>query len=326
MEDKLNILLFNFPNGALMPSELWEHYKSDEAVVIDNYETPLEASEHLSQVEEVIFIFLAKDKQDLSQVKLLLKRFKPKINAKKLRPIALLKDYNRDAVSVLKKLGCDEVYNHQLSTQRLIEAINKHHEEFLFNDPEIDEIEGLEDREDLEQDLELTLSGDGQNSDEITTIHAVTDTSQDDSIHYKAMEHPKLGGINLESGRMEINVSEEVPENSQFFLEHFDSNELEFEIKTEDALKLDEGQTIEVQIVFLYDRCRVEIIVEGQIDAVNTENSTSSIVAVSLKDDESLKLEQFMALYQKRQGQIKEFMELAKEGVLYNPFKKGEIA
>ena len=125
---------------------------------------------------------------------------------------------------------------------------------------------------------------------------------------------------------MEINVSEDLPDSSEFFLEHFDSNELEFEIKTEDALSLERGQNIELQIVFVYDRCRVEIMVEGQIDDIMTENAESSIVALHLLDDESLKLEQFMALYQKRQSQIKEFMEVAKEGVLYNPFKKGEIA
>ncbi|MAZ47094.1 MAG: hypothetical protein CME65_00935 [Halobacteriovoraceae bacterium] len=315
MEEKLNILLFNFPSGATLPSELSEHYKNNEDATIETYETPLEASEFLNQAEQAIFIFIAKDNQDLSQVKLLLKRFKNKITNKNLRPIALIKNYNRDAVSVLKRLGCDEVYNHQLSTQRLIESIDKIHGEFLFNDPEIDEIEGLAEREQLSSEM-----------DELTRIRNVTETNVDDSLHYKALEHPKLGGISLESGRMEINVSEDLPDNSEFFLEHFDSNELEFEIKTEDALALERGQNIELQIVFVYDRCRVEIMVEGQIDDILTENAESSIVALHLLDDESLKLEQFMALYQKRQSQIKEFMEVAKEGVLYNPFKKGEIA
>ncbi len=121
---------------------------------------------------------------------------------------------------------------------------------------------------------------------------------------------------------MELNISQDLPQNSQFFLEHFDSNELEFEVKTEQAIGLAEDEDIEVQIVFLYDRCRVELLIAGKIQNISAENDISTIVTVDLSQDESLKLEQFMALYQKRQAQISEFMEMAKGLEDYSSSKK----
>lgn len=333
MNAQLNVLLFNFTEGALLPIELQEHFNAHESIAFHQLNTPLEASVCLQQNEHTVFIFISKDNQDLSQIKLLLKRFKKKVAENKIRPVAILGDYNQDNFSVLKKLACHDIFNFKVSAENLIEIIEDTEDTLLLNDPELSAVEGFEDE---------VATFNHQSSDEIDaensylingfldetaapkqTVSSVTDVSENEDLHQKAMEHPNLGGISLESGKMELQISEVLPEDTQLVLEHFSADELEFEVKSSEVVDLKEGDKIDMQVVFVYDRCRVEVMVDGTITGIQQENEASSIVSLNLSQDESLKLEQFMALFQKRQTQIQEFMEVAQKGILYSPSSKG---
>lgn len=318
MTEQTSILFFNFNSDAMLPREITEHFSDDEGFNFNSLDTPLEASDYLNQTKACLFLFLVNDKQDLSQISLLLKRFKSKISSGKLKPVAILKDYSRESVAILKRYGCSDFYNFKVSAERLIESIEGFDEDLLMNDPEMEMLDIFE------EEIPGAQKFEAPNAEIIgsSRIESVTDTLEDDTFHYQALEHPKIGGVNLESGRMELNISQDLPQNSQFFLEHFDSNELEFEVKTEQAIGLAEDEDIEVQIVFLYDRCRVELLIAGKIQSISAENDVSTIVTVDLSQDESLKLEQFMALYQKRQAQISDFMEMAKGLEDYSSSKK----
>ena len=82
------------------------------------------------------------------------------------------------------------------------------------------------------------------------------------------------------------------------------------ELITED--NFNENDNLELNIVFKYNRCKVELLLDGKIEGVEKTSETGCVLTVKLSNDESISLENFMSLYQQRQKSIDDFMILAK--------------
>lgn len=73
------------------------------------------------------------------------------------------------------------------------------------------------------------------------------------------------------------------------------------------------GDRIKLRVVFEYDNCKVDLMIDGTIEHIEkTDLPSVSMLNMNLSSSESLSLENFMLLYQKKQDSINEFMSLAK--------------
>lgn len=73
------------------------------------------------------------------------------------------------------------------------------------------------------------------------------------------------------------------------------------------------GDKLKLNVVFEYENCKVDITLNGVIEHIEkTDFPETSMLNMNLSCEESLTLENFMVLYQKKQDSIDEFMTLAK--------------
>ena len=317
---QLSVLFFNFNARSVLVDEIKQHFAQHEDILLASSNMPLEASAHLQDHAHTVFIFVSSNEQELSQIKLLLKRFDQSIRKNNIRPIAILNKALENEEASLKSLGCQHIFNFQISSEQLIDIIENVEDALILEDPEL---------ADLAEDLEGIMGSsqtktEQEKNDEVAVISSVTEVTKDEQIQ---LEKSSLGDISLESGTLSMQMASDdngIEPNSELRIEHFEAQELEFQVKSELSHQLSIGDKVDVQVAFVYDRCKVEILVDGIITEMEHTETDSSLVSVQLSQDESQKLEQFMALYQKRQTQIHEFMELAKDGILYSPSKKRE--
>ena len=101
-------------------------------------------------------------------------------------------------------------------------------------------------------------------------------------------------------------------ENLTLKLEHFDENSLDLEISTSDSYLYNSGDQIELNIIFEYNRCKIELLLDGTIETIELNSPETSSLCIKLTMNEQENLERFMALYSQRQKSIDDFMMLAR--------------
>lgn len=115
--------------------------------------------------------------------------------------------------------------------------------------------------------------------------------------------------INLDSGDLVVSISNTESSTDNCLIEAVEDNEIELSLSAEVSFAID--QQVEVTVLFRYDKCKVELALEG-IVAENEQTGATQSLLLRIPEDSAKNLDQFMALYQKRQKNIHEFFTLAK--------------
>lgn len=131
-------------------------------------------------------------------------------------------------------------------------------------------------------------------------------------IHQSNQENqPTAKTFDLPKSVLAVNVESRPGTSVNCLLDSFEENNLLVEIDgINDYLP---GDRIKLNVIFEYESCKIDL----QLDAVvgyieETDLPQISMLNVNLSDDESISLENFMILYDKKQQKINEFMLLAK--------------
>jgi len=119
-----------------------------------------------------------------------------------------------------------------------------------------------------------------------------------------------IGKINLESGDIDLTVNSSKGTLTGCTLEDFVEDEVTIQMNKSSNVEV--GETIEVVVIFKYNRCKIEIELNGDISDIECSETGVKFATIALHHVESTSLENFLSLYEQRQQSINDFMLLAK--------------
>ena len=116
------------------------------------------------------------------------------------------------------------------------------------------------------------------------------------------------GFLNLEQGTLDIAPS--FGRNIDCCFDGFFEDEITLDIQGHVEVNINDPVSLFVK--FVYDKCKVEIELDGKINEIERYETNSRFVTIALDKSCSDQRDYFMSLYEMRQRSINEFMELAK--------------
>lgn len=126
-------------------------------------------------------------------------------------------------------------------------------------------------------------------------------------------ENSEVCNLNLQDGRVETDISTSKGKNNfSCKIDNFESDNIVLEV--EGICDLEPGDHLSLEIKFLYNKCKVEIELDGTVEDYQTSSNLeeSTFLTIKLSQSEEEKLNYFMSLYEQRQKSINDYMKLAK--------------
>ena len=277
---------------------------SIEIKTIESVESAFSYVRDIKSNEKHVLIFRVNGKAELAAAIAVLKASKGLIENKRLRPVALLTEESIQVEEMLVLHGCRDIYSSSVDIGKLLKKLNYWFKSY-FASPD------TEDEED--EDFIFGSSKDlGQEVDRIFKSH-VGELPEETRIKMDSFIGSKkelVNGINMESGVLETQLKMAGVEHSHTcVLDYFGENMIDLEIFSRDDIPAD-GE-VNVTIRFVYDGCSVDISTKGSIESYEEVDEGNYMLNVKLQKDESAKIENFMALFQKRQDEVLQFIREA---------------
>ena len=278
MSMKAKIIFFNFSSSDELRLKLEKSLVFPKKVEVICTANPNIVLKVLKANPQTIFIFSALTTSGSTLVESVLIEYS-KLKNGGVFSIGVTSAGNIAEADALKSLGVNYVFTEETPLDMISMHLNKRIELFLDNEKS--------------REHKVTIKADSQN----------------ENLEQKVPSHLASEQINLESGKMTLKTKEE---NLTLKLEHFDENSLDLEISTSDSYLYNSGDQIELNIIFEYNRCKIELLLDGTIETIELNSPETSSLCIKLTMNEQENLERFMALYSQRQKSIDDFMMLAR--------------
>lgn len=275
---KAKIIFFNFSSSDELRLKLEKSLVFPKKVEVICTANPNIVLKVLKANPQTIFIFSALTTSGSTLVESVLIEYS-KLKNGGVFSIGVTSAGNIAEADALKSLGVNYVFTEETPLDMISMHLNKRIELFLDNEKS--------------REHKVTIKADSQN----------------ENLEQKVPSHLASEQINLESGKMTLKTKEE---NLTLKLEHFDENSLDLEISTSDSYLYNSGDQIELNIIFEYNRCKIELLLDGTIETIELNSPETSSLCIKLTMNEQENLERFMALYSQRQKSIDDFMMLAR--------------
>jgi hypothetical protein len=150
-------------------------------------------------------------------------------------------------------------------------------------------------------------------SEENKKVVIEVDGKRDEELADYLIESKHVQNVNLDAGELSVILYDmekkdagEIPCKFESFFE----DEVVLESPSEFEFK--QGDVVEIAVKFIYDRCRVELMLDGVVSHFEVTESHGNIITINMQEFEHEKLEHFMTLFQQRQQSILDFLELAR--------------
>ena len=275
---KAKIIFFNFSSSDELRLKLEKSLVFPKKVEVICTANPNIVLKVLKANPQTIFIFSALTTSGSTLVESVLIEYS-KLKNGGVFSIGVTSAGNIAEADALKSLGVNYVFTEETPLDMISMHLNKRIELFLDNEKS--------------REHKVTIKADSQN----------------ENLEQKVPSHLASEQINLESGKMTLKTKEE---NLTLKLEHFDENSLDLEISTSDSYLYNSGDQIELNIIFEYNRCKIELLLDGTIETIELNSPETSSLCIKLTMNEQENLERFMALYSQRRKSIDDFMMLAR--------------
>ena len=305
MLDKQMVLFFNFPEHSQLKGNILEGAQRPDLVEYVAFDKPTDATSFIQSTPKTLFIFWATNTSEYIKAKSVLQNVKA-TNSVPLLSMGVIVNDSEDVLNSLKDLGCQHVFNTSVTAADMLPVINARTEQFqLIQEKKIK--------------LKKMIHGE---DDEITVIPKDKNVDPDFQ-RVKSLKTPEkkleeniesflsAEQLNLDSGEMIITFSDPKYGDISCQIDGFDEDALDLVMTSDYQFQAQES--IELTVVFKYAKCKVELLLEGNIAEVETtDRQNVNLLSVQLSTNEKFSLDQFMALYAKRQKSINDFMLLAK--------------
>jgi hypothetical protein len=337
---KTKIFIFNLRSNSIHLDTLSHSYSDSEdveLVAIRDYKEINTALRGLGS-SKAILIFKVDTKLEFTQVLAILKARYKQINLGDIKPVCITGFKNRRAEGYLNKFGCSIQIDSKVSQKAFSLKIDLAVKSVIPKQ-NYSEFNGISQKDEI---IDLSInSHDGLDTEfnelanvvdkEVESIPFQLGDSLANNIEFKKSkfsfklleeDNPELvsyikesgdmGKVNLQDGRIDISLSNEVAEGIQCLIDNFEKESITLEMGG--IVNLSEGDDISISVKFIYNKCKVEIELDGNISDCELSDSIngSSFVTIKLSQSEDEKLNYFMSLYEQRQKSINDFMELAK--------------
>lgn len=290
---KHQVIFHNFPSCSILLDEIIMNHSMGDQIEFHTFNTTLQSINFIKENPKAFIIFYNDSPKDYIQAKSMLKQICDE-RGSLVCSMAIVNNSDPTVEKSLRALGVRNIFTHD------------------YHAPEIiDKMEYLLKNNFREQKKKLHIPKKISQMESEDMINLVVDSGDRNHDNFKQIVSSNFDNndLNLESGEMKIDLN--IANDLVCTLENFESNQIELKLKGSSHLKKDD--LLELNILFKYNRCKVEVMLDGIVHEVESlPESDLTIVVINLNNDESVSLENFMSLYQKRQKSIDEFLELAK--------------
>ena len=292
MSTNHKVIFYNFPNCSMLLDEIVMNNGLKGEIEFHTLESIISTIDFIKDNPESFLIFYNDSPSDYIKAKSMLKQLKDD-HKTAISSIAIVNNTDGTVQKSLRELGVKDIFTHDYHSADIIEKM-----EFHLKQKEKKETQPLHKKvsqHEADKIFNLVVDKNDYRQEEFSQV-------LESSIDAK--------NINLESGDLNINLDSPSGKPLRCSLENFSEQDIEISLEGESSYQKDDK--IEMNIIFQYNRCKVEILIDGVIESCEKTSSTGSIVTIKLNNDERISLENFMSLYQQRQKSIDDFMELAK--------------
>jgi hypothetical protein len=340
---KTKIFILNLKSNSVHLDTLSRSYSNSKNVELEAFRNAKDVQNSLRSLgtNKAVFLFKVETKQQFTEALSILKSRCKQIYSGDIKPICIIDFNNKKAETYLSKFGCKIQIDNKvtqkafalkldLAVKSLIpkqnssdfngisqkeESYNRSFEEKNDLSEEIDkEVEDM--LFDLGESLESNESYGGvlnfnQEIKKSKFSASLVEEDNPELVNY-IKESGDLGKINLQNGRVEISLANDSSNDLYCSIDNFEADKITLEMKG--IVNIQDGDKINISVKFIYNKCKVEIELDGVVSETELSESIdgSSFVSVSLSQFEEEKLDYFMSLYEQRQKSINDFMELAK--------------
>jgi len=280
----------------MLLDEIVMNHSLGESVEFHTHDSSLKTIEFFKENPDSFLLFFNDSPKDYIQAKSMLKQIN-ELNELRDKPVCSMAIVNNSDPTVeksLRELGVKNIFTHDYHAADIIDKMEK----YVTNRKESTKSKQVKDK--ISQK---------EADDIINLVVDKNDYRQDDFSKVISSSLPEEE-INLESGQLNIGFNSGQDGPTQCSLENFEENSLELSVYGKTDYKQDDK--IELNIAFKYNRCKVELLIDGVIEVVEQTGDDACVVTIKLTNNEAVSLENFMNLYQQRQKSINDFMELAK--------------
>jgi hypothetical protein len=338
MSNSVNLIIFNLISQHLIYKALEEKFSDEPQLNFQVIRSYKDVSQALSEKRQGILFFKIENKSDFVQSLYILRKNLDYIREGLVRPICLIAFKSTKLEKLLTKYGTTDILplsvqakTINLKTELLVKTIKA----ALVNAIELNHMtvesrkaanHALVETESVTRDFDEAISSwdDIIEEDVLETVAdlekeigsypgiKLTKDEPSPNLVEVATDKGQKEYINVETGKMDIAMvlSDQGQESLQCVFESFEEDHLVLEIN--DVAKVAIGDSIPVSVKFLYNRCKVEIDLEGKVEEIDFCSEGRKQVSLRFNQVENQRYQYFMELYAKRQDSIDEFMELAK--------------
>ncbi|MBC74585.1 MAG: hypothetical protein CME64_01075 [Halobacteriovoraceae bacterium] len=274
---------------------------------LDSVESAFAYVRGIQSTEKNVLIFRVNGKKELAAAIAVLKASKHLIDDKRLRPVALMSEESVQVEEMLVLHGCRDIFANSVDMAKLLKKLNYWFKSYFKTD----------EPEEIEEDFLFGSSEDfGQEVDRIFKSHGgeIRNETRIKMDSFIGTKKELVNGINMESGILETQLKMDgVDHSHSCIVDYFGDNMIDLEIFSRGDIPKD--TEVNVKIRFVYDGCSVDISTKGSIESYEEVDEGNYMLNVKLQKDESAKIENFMALFQKRQDEVLQFLREA-QGVV----------
>ncbi len=274
------VLIYNFPKTSELRSEVLTIIEEEPGFEITEVKSHDEVQTLIRNNTNVTFIIHADNNMDMIQAKVILAQLKKRILSGQVTPIAISDVQNDKLIKILADNLCKDIMSKDTTAKKILTKIK----------------------------IITSLFG-GDNSDDNAPLVVKSIPSV-----VPAGDIPKAKPAEFESGKLEIILHWQSQENpslkSPCKMEFVNQSSVDLEllekeitIKTEDEVK--------VEIFFEFGKSKINLEITGFIHDVEPMDNGNKLVAINFATPPE-ELQQFIKLYQERQDQIHDFMQMAR--------------
>jgi hypothetical protein len=305
MQINQTILFFNFPEHSQLKGNILNGAQRSDLISFVSLDKPTDATTFIQANPKTLFIFWATNTSEYIKSKSVLQNVKA-TNKVPLLSMGVIGNDSDEVLAALKDLGCQHVFDTGATSKGMIPVIDAITEQFLLIQEKNDKLKKVIHGEDDELVVIAKDQKVEPDFERVKRIETPAKKFENNISNFLTAEQ-----VSLDSGELIITFSEPKYGDISCQIDGFEEDTIDLVISSDYQFQAQES--IELEVVFKYAKCKVEIVLEGNIFEIeNTDKANVNLLSIKLSSNEQFSLDQFMALYAKRQKSINDFMLLAK--------------
>lgn len=319
MDTKTKLLFLNYNKDEEILKEINKKYETSDIIDLCYTNSNEELLKNVSITSGSIIAFRITNRNEFNDCLGALKKLFRPIKAGFVKPVCITNTKSEKLEKILYKLGCTDVYESNVNSKMLAlkvdmwhwtvsQVVNKNEDHLsvqLGSQERLDESIQIGDDfidNKTEADLNLFLKDNNKSGDEL-------DSSPNFFSYQNEQGETEL--LNVETGLLDVSFSiDDGNEKNKCILEGYDDDHLTIEI--DNKIMVEIGQTARIFIKFVYNKCKIEIELGGNLIEIEEGDSENKQIVINLTKKDVDGFDYFISLFQKRQKSITDFLELAK--------------